>query len=250
MNRIVFSIILLISSCQPCFASIKIGAGQSAGLYYTTAAYLCTIFTKEFNEKCEVIVTSGSKENVELLNSKKVDIALVQESLVPNKSTKIFKLYYEYLFILYKEDKTNLQDIFKLSYNIDKKSGSYSTIESVLKTLNIPFTPSTSQNLKTEFDDFCYSDSAIRIYHIGFPSDLIETTLLQCSNVKIYSLNKSEKEILEAAEFSIYTINYLHQSITTIATPVYLIGSDPLNRYSKTIEKYKAFLKLSNPHLN
>jgi TRAP transporter TAXI family solute receptor len=62
--------------------SIKIGAGNILQGYYFVALDLCnTIKLVDKNCKCEVIVTTGSYENLEMLRSGELDFALVQSNM-------------------------------------------------------------------------------------------------------------------------------------------------------------------------
>ena len=249
-KTIVISILLSLFRCSPSFADspIKIAAGQSSGLYYSTAASLCTVLKKETKNECEVVITSGSEENKELLNKEKVNFALMQENLISPNLVRVKKLYLEHLFILYKgAKKDSLQEISKMTYSIDKNSGTYSIAETLFRKLNLKFTPVSTDNLKKEFDDFCDKAVQVRFYNIGYPSDLIETTLLQCNGINIYSLSQSEIDKLSIDDVS--RIHYLNQDLNMVVTNVFLVSKKTDGKTKQILEKYNEYIMSTNSHI-
>lgn len=244
-----FCFLLVNCASQLVLASntIKIAAGQSAGLYYKTAATICLILEKDLSRKCEVIVTSGSDENTFLLQKDSVDLALVQENLISGQIKKVHVMYSEYLFILYKgQPVKHLNEILLKKTSIDKNSGTYSILQETTDHLKIPFSPSsTTLNLKRNFDDFCFREAEVNFYSIGYPSDLIETTLLQCSNINIYSFSPEESNLIP----NIKSISYLGKEISTVENKVYLTSKRDNPEIQKSIKKNFQLIKDMNNHI-
>lgn len=238
---------MAISQVSLASTSIKIASGQSAGLYYKTAATLCLVLEKELKKSCEVVITSGSIENLKLLEQGKVDYALVQENLIGSYQ-KIHRLYSEYLFILYKgKPVSSIRDVLSKHSSIDKNSGTYSIIQSVLEELKLQsFSNGSTIDLKSSFDGFCFNSSEVNLYNMGYPSDLIETTLLQCSNINIYSFSVEESSKLSNAR----SIKYLGKAINTVKTDVYLVSKTSSPLVYDSIKKNLSYIKAINSHID
>lgn len=93
-----------------------IATGSKDGQYYKTAL-LYKLLLEEEKVKVNILTSSGSVENIKLLNEKKADIAFVQNgiSLKENKNNleAIASVYYEPLWLFYR----NLD--FKIDYIIE-----------------------------------------------------------------------------------------------------------------------------------
>lgn len=96
---------------------ITIATGSKSGQYYQTALKYQKLLEKE-RVKVNIVTSTGSIENIKLLEEKKVDIAFVQNGTVEHSENleSLASIYYEPLWIFYN---TNIKD---LSYIQDLKS--------------------------------------------------------------------------------------------------------------------------------
>ncbi|MCK5110302.1 MAG: TAXI family TRAP transporter solute-binding subunit [Arcobacteraceae bacterium] len=116
----VFIIIFYLSSTfiePPIKKEITIATGGKNGNYYKTALLYKELLEKE-NVKVNILQTAGSVENIELIKSKKADFAFVQSGIINSKDkNKIFSLvslYYEPLWIFYKNEGFDIDYIIQL----------------------------------------------------------------------------------------------------------------------------------------
>ncbi|MGA1932091.1 TAXI family TRAP transporter solute-binding subunit [Arcobacter sp. YIC-464] len=96
---------------------ITIATGSKSGQYYQTALKYQKLLEKE-RVKVNIVTSTGSIENIKLLEEKKVDIAFVQNGTVEHSENleSLASIYYEPLWIFYN---TNIKD---LSYIQDLKN--------------------------------------------------------------------------------------------------------------------------------
>lgn len=105
---------------------ITIASGSIHGEYYQTALKYKKLLEEE-NVKVNIIKTSGSIENIKLLNEYKADIAFVQNGTIKenNKSDleALASIYYEPLWLFYKKQKNDInyvRDLKTKNINIGK----------------------------------------------------------------------------------------------------------------------------------
>ena len=100
---------------------LSIATGSSSGNYYKSALEYQKLLAKQ-NVKLKIITTSGSVENLDLLNSGKADIAFVQAGIInpiDNQNIEsLASIYYEPLWIFYKNQGYTIDYIVEL---INKK---------------------------------------------------------------------------------------------------------------------------------
>ena len=100
---------------------LTIATGSTNSNYYKSALKYQKLLAKQ-NVKLNIISTSGSVENLDLLNTGKADIAFVQAGIIDsNDNTNIESLasiYYEPLWVFYKNDGYTIEYIVEL---INKK---------------------------------------------------------------------------------------------------------------------------------
>jgi TRAP transporter TAXI family solute receptor len=94
-----------------------IATGSKDGQYYKTAMIYKKILEDE-KVKVNILTTSGSVENLQLLNEKKVDMAFVQNG-IPLKDNKskpqaIASIYYEPLWLFYRNLNFNIEYMIEL----------------------------------------------------------------------------------------------------------------------------------------
>ncbi|RTK93611.1 MAG: TAXI family TRAP transporter solute-binding subunit [Rickettsiales bacterium] len=85
-KKFILSIIVICSFCQHGYATservIKIGSGSLLDGYYSIGLTLCRYISKSNNGiKCDVVPTSGSLENLKLLQENKIDFAFTLSNL-------------------------------------------------------------------------------------------------------------------------------------------------------------------------
>ena len=96
---------------------ITIATGSINGEYYQTALKYKEILEKQ-KLKVNILTSNGSIENVQLLNEKKADIAFVQNGIEilenENNLQAIASVYYEPLWIFYKNESYSMDYIIQL----------------------------------------------------------------------------------------------------------------------------------------
>ena len=100
---------------------LTIATGSISGNYYKAALKYQKLLAKQ-NVKLNIINTSGSVENLDLLNSSKADIAFVQAGIIDSSDNKdiesLASIYYEPLWVFYKNSGYTINYIVEL---INKK---------------------------------------------------------------------------------------------------------------------------------
>ena len=116
----VFYIVFLFIEPAP-KKELTIATSSKDSTYYTTALKYQALLAKQ-NVKLHILETSGSVENLDLLNSKKADIAFVQAGIIDaNDNVNVESLasvYYEPLWIFYKNQGYEIEYLVEL---INKK---------------------------------------------------------------------------------------------------------------------------------
>ena len=96
---------------------LTIATGSTNGNYYKLALKYQELLAKQ-NVKLNIISTSGSVENADLLNTGKTDIAFVQAGIVNSSEYKniesLASVYYEPLWIFYKNNGYSIEYIVEL----------------------------------------------------------------------------------------------------------------------------------------
>ena len=116
----VFYIVFLFIEPAP-KKELTIATSSKDSTYYTTALKYQALLAKQ-NVKLHILETSGSVENLDLLNSKKADIAFVQAGIIDaNDNVEVESLasvHYEPLWIFYKNQGYEIEYLVEL---INKK---------------------------------------------------------------------------------------------------------------------------------
>ena len=134
---------------------LVIATGSKSGNYYKTA-----LKYKELLEANKIEVTllssAGSVENIELLRSKKADIAFVQNGILDSNEKELeflANIYYEPLWIFYKNDKYQIDYLIQLigkKISIGKEgSGTKDLSQKLLEDNGINSSNSTILNYTT-----------------------------------------------------------------------------------------------------
>jgi len=119
---------------------LTIATGSKSGNYYKSALKYQKLLEKQ-NVKLNIITTSGSVENLDLINEGKADIAFVQAGIIDaNDNTEIESLasvYYETLWIFYKNNGYTMDYLVeliskKISIGIDGSGTQYLAIQMLI----------------------------------------------------------------------------------------------------------------------
>lgn len=91
---------------------ITIATGSKSGQYYQTALKYKELLEKE-KVKVNIVTSTGSIENIKLLEEKKVDVAFVQNGVIEKSENleSLASIYYEPLWIFYNTNIKNLSYI-------------------------------------------------------------------------------------------------------------------------------------------
>lgn len=96
---------------------LTIATGSKQSNYYKTALKYKELLAKQ-NVTLNIISTSGSVENLDLINSQKADIAFIQAGIIDSKDNtnveSLASVYYEPLWIFYKNNGYTIEYIIEL----------------------------------------------------------------------------------------------------------------------------------------
>lgn len=183
---------LLIGFCA--VAEITVASGSKEGLYHTLATQFC----REQNEPCTVIETSGSRENIELLNRKLVNYAIIQDNLGLENMVVVKKFDIQERFnIFYKGNAGSFQDISRKLYTVDKRSGTYALIYAIHTALELPIRQQENLSIldkQSQSPSFCNRDTEVSFYNISvdsLPYKKMQIEGFQCG-IKEYQFTKEE----------------------------------------------------------
>ena len=112
------ALIIYISSTfikPPIKKEITIATGGKGGNYYKTALLYKKLLEQQ-HLKVNILNTAGSVENIELVKNHKVDFAFVQSGIIEERDRiySLASLYYEPLWIFYKNDGYSIDYIIQL----------------------------------------------------------------------------------------------------------------------------------------
>jgi TRAP-type uncharacterized transport system substrate-binding protein len=173
-------------------AHIQIASGSIYGVYHTLATQECT----KLQKPCFVRSTSGSLENIELLKSKKVDYAVIQDNLGTKNMivVKRFKTK-EQLHIFYKGDVKSFYDLMQLDYTLDTQSGTYATLYALQPVFKFKLkTIHRDVQEKESSTSFCDRNTQVSFYNISensLPYHKMKLEFTRCG-VKEYVFTKEE----------------------------------------------------------
>lgn len=234
--------------------SIKIASGNISGLYYQTAAYICEAYKKEYKEDCQVIETSGSQQNMELLKNGIAQAALVQGTYTVDEFLIVKRdLYKEYFIAIYKSNKElTLKETQSLKYYVDEKSGVFKSLQSFQEMFQIEYTNRLKILQKDQFNDFCYGDIDLVFFHVGYPSSVIDSYLVTCTNARVLSIQtinidqatKGRFQGIETKEISDKEIKLPYSNVKFITS-----DKETQRKLDIVLNKYAEYLKISNRHL-
>ena len=176
---------------------LTIATGSKSQSYHNSALAYQKLLEQQ-NVKLNIVVTSGSTENLELLRQKKVDVAFIQGGIIDNDKDKnlesLASVYYEPLWIFYKNQGYTMEYIVEL---IGKKiaigsdgSGTQHLTKQVLadngiNTQNTTLLPisidAAKEKLKTGEIDALFSVTSLSSPSI---KELLEDPTVELFNIK------------------------------------------------------------------
>lgn len=173
---------------------ITIATGSKTGQYYETALKYKELLEKE-KVKVNIINTTGSIENIKLLNDQKVDVAFIQNGTLEKAENleALASIYYEPLWIFYNNKNTisYMQDLMGKKIEIGQKGSG--TKDLALDILNI-------NGIYEKNSTFLYDNSDISKNKL-LSNDIDALFLVTSANSKII------KELLTNEHISLFSFN-------------------------------------------
>lgn len=173
---------------------ITIATGSKTGQYYETALKYKELLEKE-KVKVNIINTTGSIENIKLLNDQKVDVAFIQNGTLEKAENleALASIYYEPLWIFYNNKNTisYMQDLMGKKIAIGQKGSG--TKDLALDILNI-------NGIYEKNSTFLYDNSDISKNKL-LSNDIDALFLVTSANSKII------KELLTNEHISLFSFN-------------------------------------------
>lgn len=176
---------------------LSIATGSKNGQYYQTALIYKKLLEEE-KVKVTIINTTGSIQNLELLQKGKVDIAFIQNGTVTNTENieALASIYYEPLWVFYnKKHKINyLSELVNKKISIGaKKSGTQDLSLEILKINNINKENSELFNYTSkQAKNLLIKDEIDTIFDVTSPNSNLVQELLENKNISLFSINRAK----------------------------------------------------------
>lgn len=198
---------------------ITIATGSIDGEYYQTALKYKELLEKE-KVKVNIINTSGSIENLELIENDKVDIAFVQNGTIKDEKNiqTIASIYYEPLWIFYNKNINQLDYIKELENKKisigPQKSG---TENLALKILNINGISSSNAELlnknSTDSKNALINGEIDALFLVTSANSEIIKELLSNENIELFSFKRANAY---SKKFSYLNAVYLYEGTVNL----------------------------------
>lgn len=260
---------------------IKIAGGIVTGNYYPAALQICNLITKYSPiTKCEVVATSGSINNINLLSSNKVDFAFVQSDIARDavKGQGVFinqKPYQELkhvvnlfpeIFTMIVKDKlgaVNFSDLSGKSIGLNLKgSGAKSGLMTLFKYYKFEKDPQIVHIVDSQIQSkLCDDEIDSVVLFTGHPSSAVNNIASSC-DVEFISIDPLKLDSL-LIDSSIYEKSILRsksytnisRNASTFATKSILVTNQDENPEKvslliKILKRYFDEFKTSYPVLN
>jgi TRAP transporter TAXI family solute receptor len=260
---------------------IKIAGGIVTGNYYPAALQICNLITKYSPiTKCEVIATSGSINNINLLSSNKVDFAFVQSDIARDavKGQGVFinqKPYQELrhvvnlfpeIFTMIVKDRlgaVNFSDLSGKSIGLNLKgSGAKSGLMTLFKYYKFEKDPQIVHIVDSQIQSkLCDDEIDSVVLFTGHPSSAVNNIASSC-DVEFISIDPLKLDSL-LIDSSIYEKSILRsksytnisRNASTFATKSILVTNqdenpEKVNLLIKILKRYFDEFKTSYPVLN
>ncbi|WP_347939360.1 TAXI family TRAP transporter solute-binding subunit [Rickettsia oklahomensis] len=284
LHTTIISIFLICSNIYAAPKGVKIGTGSILKGYYALGLDLCkTITTDDKNNehiKCEVVATTGSIENLKLLQQGKIDLALVQANIAleayegigyyhtqekMQNLRQVLNLHDEFFTVIVKDD-----DKIKVFADIDGKkitndsafSGSNITYNAVRPLYKFSKEPEELHiNYEDSIDKFCNKEIDAIIMMVGHSNPLVnliankcEVNFVSIENDKIAELVKQNrtfhKTILHKGLYPGITNDQTTIKVSAILVTRDDMDRDILDKFIGAFHRNIANFKLSNYLLN
>lgn len=216
--------------------TVRVASGVANGGYHRVATALSEVLDRETKSVTEVVQTEGSSDNLELLTSKQVELALLQADAVSSSMIAVVApLYYEVVHIVVRAD-LNLKSISELRDKLvivgAQKAGSRSIAELLFERVGVGL--NDLQVVDADWHDLKLepppADAAIVVSKVG-SDDLVE--LLEDGSFCLLPVPNAWEFALEEPAFHSYIVspetypacNIPEAGITTVATTAYLAAT-------------------------
>ncbi len=223
-----------------------IATGSKEGEYYKTALLYKEILEKE-KVKVNILTTSGSIENLKLLEEKKADVAFVQNGMILNKEQEHLKaiasIYYEPLWVFYKNRNYSINYIVELfSKRISVGVQGSGTNHLALQILNDNGINKENSDIQvhssSDAKDLLINDKIDAMFIVGSPNSKTIKELLYNPNINIFSFKRAKAysrkySYLETLPLYEGTVdlykNIPYSNINLLATTANLVINDNLS---------------------
>ncbi|MFT5662102.1 MAG: TRAP transporter TAXI family solute receptor [Sulfurimonas sp.] len=177
---------------------LTIATNHKDSNYYATALKYQKLLAEQ-NVKLKIVESSGSVENLDLLNSGKVDIAFVQGGIIEENDNQnlesLASVYYEPLWIFYKNQGYTIEYLVelvskKISIGANGSGTQYLAIQMLvdngITTDNTSLSMDTSKDAKVKL----LNGSIDAMFLVGSPSSGIIKDLLSDPSVELLNLKR------------------------------------------------------------
>ena len=260
---------------------IKIAAGVMSGAYYPVAVQLCSIITKYSPvTKCEVLATSGSINNLNMLSSERVDFAFVQSDIARDASKGmgvfsnqkypvdlrlVLNLFPEVLTMVVKDESgiVNFSDISgrKIGVNL-RGSGAKSGLMTLFKYFKFDKDPEiVSVNESQMSSKLCDNEVDSVVLFTGHPSGVVSEVTSTCDvefiNIDPLKLDALlvDNPIYEKSILASKSYVGISRNATSMATKALLVtsknvSSEKVKLLTRIVNRYFDEFKTMYPVLN
>lgn len=200
MNKSIWLSIFLLSSLQS-FASerIYLGTGNINGIYYQIGGELCRLATNSsLNYRCAVVPSSGSIDNLALLDAKQINFAMVQSDWAfqarnglgffsgkPSHGLRaLFATHAEPFTLVVRADSQlhSIEDIKGKKVNFGQVgSGARQTAMTLLNKIDINIRDVQEVDVTYPGDALCKGDVDVFAMVSGHPNKTLVDTAKQCA---------------------------------------------------------------------
>lgn len=240
-------ILLILTGCQASEKTIRFGAADIGGMYYSFANTFTELANEELSSpSIKVRTTAGSSANLRLLSENYIELGIAQSDLIRDAYKEntnlraIAGLYMEACQLVVRADSKikTLDDLANCTVSIGaKESGTELNATQILEFSGIPSSIITTKNL-----DYVKAANALKSGDIdaffctaGLTTTIIEELSREC-DIRLIPLDKSviKKMLSYSNAYSSYSIpagTYKGQNkdIPTIGVKSVLITSDSLS---------------------
>lgn len=199
MNKIIWLCIFLFGSTQSvAYERIYLGSGDINGIYYQIGGELCRLATNSsLNYRCAVVPSSGSIDNLALLEAKQINFAMVQSDWAfqashglgffsgkPNHALRaLFATHAEPFTLVVRADSRlhSIEDIKGQKVNFGQVgSGTRQTAITVLNAMKLNIKDVQDVDVAAPGEALCEGDIDVFAIVSGHPNKTLVETAKQC----------------------------------------------------------------------